>query len=92
MKIEVFWETGVQIGLDAGVLKELAASICRVLQEQGLDYIGDEGSTGSTLMTDTASSSENSLTIHRSIQRHIRTLELSYAFLFVDVSHTLHFP
>ena len=38
MKIQVVWETGVQVGIDAGVLKELAASIFRVLQEQGLDY------------------------------------------------------
>jgi len=58
------WEIGVQIGLDAGVLKKLAACICRLLQEQGLDYSGDEGSTGSTLIMDTANSSENPVTIH----------------------------
>jgi hypothetical protein len=68
-----------------GVLKELAASIFRVLQEQGLGFSGDRDSTENTLMMDTASSSENSVTIHRSIQRHLTTLESSYAFLFIDV-------
>ena len=74
MKIQVVWEIGVQTGIVAGDLKELAASIFRVLQEQGLDFSGDGGSTESTLMMDTASVSETTVTIHRSIQRHLRTL------------------
>jgi len=82
----------VQTGIVAGVLKELAASTFRVLQEQGLDFSGDEGSTESTLMMDTVSSSENSVTINRSTQRHLRTLESSYAFLFIYVSNRLDFP
>jgi hypothetical protein len=92
MKIQVVWEIGLQTGIVSGVLKELAASIFRALQEQGLDFSGDGDSTESTLMMDTASSSENSVTIHRTIKRHLTTLESSYALLFIDVSHRLCFP
>lgn len=69
MKIQVVREIGVQTGIVAGVVKELAASIFRVLKEQGLDYSEDGGSTGSALMMDTASSSENSATINQCIRR-----------------------
>jgi hypothetical protein len=82
----------VQNGTVAGVLKEIAAFIFRVLQEQALDYSEGAGCIESTVMMGRASSSKNSVTIHRSIQRHLRTLEYSFAFLFVDVTHRIDFP